>query len=205
MKKIRVPSTRKSSVKTPDFLPFTRDEVGRTLLAIQAKVFKKLNRFARGDHHAVEDAVAFGMAETIASLAVISADPEMPGDTVAEKIEGFMFTASNREFGRIQRHKSKTHSLDAPLGDPDDENAFTMGAILAYRSDSPAHMENHADAMKAIRAAICLKDDERDVLMGMVDGLTAEQCAKLARVTPGEVRLARAKMLTRIKEVWGRT
>lgn len=204
MKRIRAPSTRKLSAKEADHLPFTRDEVGRTLLAIQARVFKKLNRFARGDHHGVEDAVAFGMAETIGSLAIIAADPEMPGATIPDKIEAFMLTAANQEFGRHRRRAGKTHSLDAPLGD-DPDNDFSMGSILSYRSDSPIHMENHADAMKAVRAAICLKDDERDTLMGMVDGLTAEQCAKLASTSPGEIRMSRAKMLARLKEVWGRT
>lgn len=205
MKKIKAPSTRKSSAKEPGYLPFTHDQVGRSLLAIQAKVFKKLNRFARGDYHAVEDAVACGMAETIGSLDIIAADPEIPGLTIEEKLEAFMYGAANREFGRIRRLASRTYSLDAPLGDEDDNEAFTMGAILSYRSDSPSHMENHADAMKAVRAAICLRDDERETLLAMVDGLTAEQCAKLTRITPGEVRLNRGKMLARLREVWGRT
>lgn len=205
MKRIKGSSTRKSSAKEVDYLPYTRDEVGRTLLAIQAKVFKNLNRFARGDRAGVEDAVAFGMAETIASLAIISADPEIPGATIEDKLEAFMLTAAKQEFGRVQRRASKTYSLDAPLGNDPDNETFSMGSILAYRSDSPIHMENHADAMKAVRAAICLQDHERETLMGMVDGRTAEQCAKSERVTPGEIRLARAKMLARLKEVWGRT
>lgn len=205
MRKIKAPSTRKLSAKEPDYLPFTQDKVGKALLTAQAHVFKKLNRFARGDYHAVEDAVSYGMAETIAALAVIAVDQDIIGSTIEERLEAFMLTAANRELGRIQRMAKRTSSLDAPLGDEDDDESFTMGAILAYRSDSPSHMENHADAMKAIRAASCLGDDERETLMGMIDGLTAEQCAKLEKIDPGQVRMNRARMLNRLREVWGRT
>lgn len=183
-----------------ELLRGSRAEISAMVWGLRARV-KALcrSRYSRIDPETMDDALAEGALHAIEVSSEVMAEAAL--SNLEDAVLWAMVRGAKNYIKRTATADRCNTSLSKPLSDSED-GSLTLSSLIQSRRHTPAHLEDHVDAARFSEAASTLDGFQIKVLMGLIEGVSAEEHAlEFDKLTPNALRLERARVVSRLREV----